>query len=44
MAGEYDQQKDLKAHEGTYGAFVGMVKWGVIVCAILVMIVIWLIT
>ena len=39
-----ERAKDMKAHEGTYTAFIGMVKWGTIVAAIITFIVILLIT
>ena len=44
MAAEIDQKKDLKAHEGTYTAFLGMMKWGTIVAAIITFIVVLLIS
>lgn len=44
MAADFDHSKEMKAHEGTYGLFIGMMKWGTIVAAILTLIVIWLIT
>jgi hypothetical protein len=44
MAAEFDQQKDLKAHEGTYGFFKVMMKWGTIVAMIVAVIVILLIS
>lgn len=36
-------QKDMKAHEGTYGMFTGLMKWGTIVAAIVTLIVVLLI-
>jgi len=30
MAAEGDASKDFKAHEGTYSAFIGLMKWGAI--------------
>ncbi len=30
MAAEYDTTKQMKAHEGTYSFFLGMMKWGTI--------------
>ncbi|HEY0115502.1 MAG TPA: aa3-type cytochrome c oxidase subunit IV [Allosphingosinicella sp.] len=44
MAAEIDHHKEMKAHEGTYGAFIGMLKWGAIISALIVLLVIWLIT
>lgn len=44
MAADIDHAKEMKAHEGTYGLFLGMLKWGTIVAAILTFIVIMLIT
>jgi len=44
MAAEIDQHKQMKAHEGTYGLFIGMMKWGTIAAAIVTLIVILLIT
>jgi hypothetical protein len=44
MAAELDHVKEMKAHEGTYGLFKGMMKWGTIVAAIITLIVILLIT
>lgn len=43
MAAEGDTAKDLKAHESTYAMFTGMMKWGTIFCAILGLIVIFVI-
>ena len=44
MAAEIDSKRQMKAHEGTYGLFIGMMKWGTIVAAIVTLIVILLIT
>lgn len=44
MAADFDTTKQLKAHEGTYSFFLGMMKWGTIVAAILVLIVVMLIS
>ena len=44
MAAEFDQQKELKAHEGTYGFFKGLMKWGTIISLIAALIVILLIS
>ena len=44
MAAEIDQKKQLKAHEGTYGLFLGMMKWGTIIAAIVTLIVVLLIS
>jgi hypothetical protein len=40
MAAEGDANNDFKAHEGTYAAFTGLMKWGTIVAAIIAVIVI----
>jgi len=44
MAAEIDHGKEMKAHEGTYGLFLGMMKYGTIVAAILTLIVVLLIS
>ena len=44
MAAETDHKKDLKAHEGTYHFFTGMMKWATIIAAVAVFIVVLLIT
>ena len=44
MAAEIDHSKEMKAHEGTYGMFKGMMKWGTIVAAIVALIVVLLIS
>lgn len=44
MAAEIDHQKEMKAHEGTYGLFIGMMKWGTIIAAIVTLIVVLLIS
>ena len=43
MAAEVDHAKEMKAHEGTYGMFVGLLKWGTIASAVIVLIVVMLI-
>ncbi len=35
---------DLPAHERTYGRFIGLFKWGAIVCFLTALFVIYLIT
>ncbi|WP_305096565.1 aa3-type cytochrome c oxidase subunit IV [Croceibacterium aestuarii] len=35
---------DMKAHQGTYGSFVGLLKWSVPTIAIIALIVIFLIS
>ena len=35
MAAEGDANKDFKAHQGTYAAFIGLMKWGAIFAAII---------
>lgn len=44
MAAEIDRTKEMKAHEGTYSAFISMMKVGTIVAAILTFIVVILIS
>lgn len=44
MAAEIDHVKEMKAHEGTYGTFLGLLKWGTIASAIIVFIVVMLIS
>lgn len=44
MAAEIDHQKEMKAHEGTYGLFIGMMKWGTIIAALVAALVVWLIS
>jgi len=44
MAADFDHSKEMKAHEGTYGLFVWLMKWATIVAAIVTLIVVWLIT
>lgn len=34
---------DMKAHQGTYEGFLGLVKWGVILCTLIAALVIVLI-
>jgi len=43
MAADFDHREQLKAHEGTYGLFIWMMKWGTIVAAIITLIVVLLI-
>ncbi len=44
MAAEIDHVKEYKAHEGSYVRFLGIMKWGTILSAILVFIVVMLIS
>ncbi len=44
MAADIDNRKQMKAHEGTYGLFIGMMKWGTIAAAIITLIVVLLIS
>jgi hypothetical protein len=44
MAADFDHTKQMKAHDGTYGLFIGMMKWGTIVAAIVTLIVVLLIS
>ena len=44
MAAEIDHQKEFKVHEGTYGFFKGLMKWGTIISFIAAFIVILLIS
>lgn len=34
---------DMKAHNGTYEGFLGLVKWGIIVCTLVTALVVYLI-
>ena len=34
MAAEGEANKEMKAHQGTYAAFTGLMKWGAI-CAVI---------
>jgi hypothetical protein len=43
MAAEIDQTKEMRAHEGTYGFFKGLMKFGTIIAAIITLIVVILI-
>ena len=43
MAADLDHQKELKAHSGTYEAFIGWMKWGTIASFIVAVLVVWLI-
>ena len=43
MAAEGDASKDLKAHQGTYSAFITLMKWGAILAVITALIVILII-
>jgi cobalamin biosynthesis protein CbiG len=40
MAADGDANKDMRAHLGTYTAFIGLMKWGAIVSMIIALIVI----
>ena len=44
MAAEIDHSKEMKAHEGTYSFFTGLMKWGTIIAAIVAFIVVLLIS
>jgi hypothetical protein len=44
MAADIDHHKQMKAHAGTYGLFIGMMKWGTIAAAIITLIVVLLIS
>jgi hypothetical protein len=44
MAADIDHSKEMKAHEGTYGLFIGIMKWGTIISAIVTLIVVLLIS
>ena len=39
-----DSMQEMKAHEKTYGGFVGLLKWTVPVIAIIALVVIFLIS
>jgi hypothetical protein len=43
MAGHGDSGFEMKAHEGTYSGFLGLMKWGTIISVILAAIVVLLI-
>jgi len=43
MAADGDANKDLRAHQGTYAAFTGLMKWGAILAMIVAFIVILII-
>lgn len=43
MAVEYDQQKDMQAHAGTYDFFIKLMKRGTVLAAIATVFVVWLI-
>jgi len=40
MAADGDANNDMKAHLGTYTGFIGLMKWGTIISAIVAVIVI----
>ncbi len=40
MAADGETNKGMKAHQGTYAAFTGLMKWGAIVSMIVALIVI----
>ena len=40
MAAEGEANKEMKAHQGTYAAFTGLMKWGVIASLVIALIVI----
>jgi hypothetical protein len=42
MAAEGDA-KDFKAHEGTYAGFIGLMKWGTVIAALIGLLVIYVI-
>lgn len=44
MAAEIDHSREIKAHEGTYSLFKGMMKWGTIIAAIVTLMVVLLIS
>lgn len=43
MAADREHQQELKAHSGTYDAFIGMMKWGTVAAFIITAIVVFLI-
>lgn len=43
MAADAHTAKQTKAHEETYGLFTGLMKWGTIICAIVAVIVVFII-
>ena len=44
MAAGGDAQKEMRAHEGTYSLFVGLMKWGAILSVLTGLIVIFIIS
>jgi hypothetical protein len=34
---------DMKAHDSTYGSFIGLLKWGIGISAVVTILVVWLI-
>ena len=43
MAAPGDTQKEMRAHEGTYSLFIGLMKWGTILSVITAVAVIFII-
>ena len=43
MAGNSNEQTDLKPHVQTYGGVIAMLKWGTVACVAIAALVIWLI-
>jgi len=43
MAAPGDTQKEMRAHEGTYSLFIGLMKWGAILSVVTALIVIFII-
>ena len=43
MAAPGEAQKEMRAHEGTYSLFTGMMKWGAILSVITALVVIFII-
>lgn len=43
MAADFDHSKEMKAHEGSYGLFLWMMKWGTVISAIVTLLVVLLI-
>ena len=40
MAADGEANKEMKAHQGTYAAFTGLMKWGAIASLVIALIVI----
>lgn len=43
MAADAEAGKELKAHENTYDFFIGLMKWGTVLSAIVALLVVFII-